>query len=164
MHLDQYDTRILNLLKSDARMSWSKLAERIHLSASAAQRRVQAMQEAGIIRYFTLAIDNMAMGQNVRAFVQVKIARHDGQATREFIDAVLTYPQVQSCHKISGNTDFMLNVLEKDLQSFSVFLEKRILYLPGVVDATSSIVLESIKEYGNALEAHTHKTDEENRG
>ncbi len=152
MKLDHYDKSIINYLQADARISWLKLAERIHLSAPATQRRVQAMQAAGVIRHFTLVLDNKSMGMEVRAFVQVKIARHDRKATQQFKNAVLKHSQVQSCHKISGSTDFMLNVVATDLHSFSTFLENQILYLSGVIDATSSIVLESIKEHGNEIE------------
>lgn len=151
MTLDSFDIAILNHLRVDARISWAKLGEHISLSASATQRRVQSLEQAGIIRHFTIALDSAALGQEVRAFVQVKITRHDSQAATQFKQAVLTYPEVQACHKISGNTDFMLNVTAKDLPSFSQFLENKILYLPGVKDASSSIVLESIKEYGQPV-------------
>ncbi|HPQ93968.1 MAG: Lrp/AsnC family transcriptional regulator [Thiothrix sp.] len=152
MTLDRYDWLIIYALRQDGRTSWARLAEQLHLSASSIQRRTQALQQAGIIRHFTVALDNRALGHEVRAFVQVRINRHDPKAARQFHDAVIGYPEVEACHKISGNTDFMLNITAPDLPRFARFLENRILYLPGVVDARSSIVLETIKENGQAIQ------------
>lgn len=151
MTLDRYDIAILNCLRADARMSWVQLAEQVSLSASAAQRRVQSLQEKGIIRHFTVALDHQSLGHAVRAFVQVKIARHDDKAVQQFRDAVLAYESVEACYKVSGNMDFMLNIVSEDLASFGHFLEKKILYLPSVMDAVSFIVLESLKECGQAV-------------
>ena len=151
MHLDNFDQTILNILEAEGRISWRQMAERINLSASACQRRVQAMQAAGMVRHFTVACDYVKLGYEVRAFVQVKITRHDSSVTRQFKEAVLAYPEVLSCHKITGNVDFILEVVARDLRSFGVFIENKILYLPGVIDATSSIVLEDLKAHRQAL-------------
>lgn len=151
MKLDRFDITILNTLHHDGRVSWAQLSEKINLSSSATQRRVQALQEAGIIQNFSVELNYPALGYNVQVFVQVKINRHDSEAAQQFREAVLKYPEVKACHKISGNTDFILHVMEKDLTSFSLFLENKILYLPSVKDATSSIVLEAIKETSSPL-------------
>ena len=152
MTLDRYDWLILKALMQDGRASWAGLAEQLHLSASSIQRRTQALQQAGIIRHFTVALDNHALGHTVCAFVQVRINRHDARAAQQFHEAVISYAEVEACHKISGNTDFMLNITAPDLPRFARFLENRILYLPGVVDASSSIVLETVKENGQAIQ------------
>ncbi|MEZ5479417.1 MAG: Lrp/AsnC family transcriptional regulator [Thiolinea sp.] len=150
--MDRYDWAILEALRQDGRKSWAKLAEELNLSASSLQRRTQAMQENGIIRHFTVAVNNRAIGREVRAFVQVKINRHDPQAAEAFYHAIIHYPEVEACHKISGSTDFMLNITAANLAGFAQFLENKILYLPGVMDASSSIVLQDIKENGIAIE------------
>lgn len=151
MQLDGFDLKILNLLESDGRMSWKMISEQVNLSASACQRRVQSLQEKGIIRHFTFAYNHIPMGYEIRAFVQVKITRHDNKTTKQFKDAVLTYPEVSSCYKMTGNTDFILDVVAKDLKSFGLFIENKILYLPGVIDAISAMVLENVKEHRQAI-------------
>jgi Lrp/AsnC family leucine-responsive transcriptional regulator len=151
MELDRYDWALLNALRADGRISWIKLAEMVNLSPSATQRRAQALQEAGVIRHYSLVPDYPALGYIVQAFVRVKIDRHSADAAKEFRNAILRYSEVESCHKISGNSDFLLHVVASDLPQFAQFLENKILYLPGVNDATSSIVLESIKEAGRPV-------------
>jgi Lrp/AsnC family transcriptional regulator, leucine-responsive regulatory protein len=151
MHSDKFDLEILQLLGKNSRLSWRELGEKVNLSASSCQRRVQALQEKGIIRHFTTACDYVSLGFDVKAFVEVKINRHDNKVTQQFKDAVIQYPEVISCHKITGNIDFILEVIAKDLRSFGLFIEKKILYLPGVIDASSTMVLEDLKLHGQAV-------------
>lgn len=151
MQLDRFDIALITALESAGRISWRELAERVNLSASACQRRVNALQDKGVIRHFTLACHYGKLGYAVRAFVQVKVARNDSTVIQQFKTAVLAYSEVLACHKITGNVDFILDVVERDLLSFGQFIENRILYLPGVIDATSAIVLEQLKEHGQPV-------------
>ncbi len=148
MQLDRFDIAILGELRKDARISWSALGEKVSLSAPAAQRRVQAMQRSGVIQYFTAILDTRAMGAAVKAFIQVKIARHDQDAADQFRNTIALYEEVESCYQITGNMDFILIVNARDIESLGDFLENKILYLPSVTDAISSIVLRSLKEHG----------------
>ena len=73
--MDRYDTRILLALQEDGRMSWSRLAKRINLSASACQRRVEALIERGVIDNFTVNLNEKSLGHRVKAFVEVNVDR-----------------------------------------------------------------------------------------
>ena len=148
MKLDRFDIAILRILRTDARLSWSALGEKVNLSAPATQRRVQALQHSGAIRYFTAVLDTRLMGAAIKAFIQVKIARHDPDAAARFRDAIRSYNEVESCYQITGNMDFILIVNSRDIDDLGDFLESKILYLPGVKDASSSVVLKSLKEHG----------------
>lgn len=146
--LDRYDVALLTALQQHARLSWVELAERASLSASAAQRRVRALQENGVIERYGTRINARAVGYEVSAFVAVSVERQNFQLAQQFRDALLDMPEVLECHLLSGSIDFMLLVVAKDLQSFGAFIQRKILSLPGVKDATSSIVLEQIKKRG----------------
>jgi DNA-binding Lrp family transcriptional regulator len=144
--MDKYDTRILSALQKDGRISWAKLAERINLSASACQRRVEALVDLGIIESFTIRLNEVALGHNVKAFVAVNMDRQSPQLAEEFRRQVREHPQVQACHMLSGSIDFMLEVVAKDLDSFGHFIDGELLSMPAVKDASSSIVLKVVKE------------------
>jgi len=73
--MDAFDQSILHHLARDGRISWTELAEQVNLSASAVQRRVQALQTKGLIKHFTVALDAKQLGHEVRAFVEVKVPR-----------------------------------------------------------------------------------------
>ncbi len=143
--LDQIDTKILRELQADGRLSWVELAERVHLSATACQRRVQAMFEKGIIDSISARIDPEALGYEVEAYVSVYVDRQDVELAQKFRKAIRDYPEVQTCHMITGQVDYLIRVIAKDLKSYGRFIEEKILRLPGVKDASSSIVLDRIK-------------------
>ena len=145
--MDEFDRRILRQLARDGRASWLDIAEKINLSASACQRRAQAMQKKGIIRHFTVSLDHKAMGLQVRAFVQVKVERHSTKKAEEFKEAIRLSPEVQSCYQLAGSIDYLLDVIAPDLESFARFIEQKLLTLEVVTDAASSIVLEEVKSF-----------------
>jgi Lrp/AsnC family leucine-responsive transcriptional regulator len=143
--MDKYDARILSELQRDGRISWSRLADRISLSPSACQRRVEALIDRGIIEGFTVNLDEHALGHRVKAFVAVNIDRQNTALAEEFRRKVKEHPQVQACHMISGTIDFMLEVVADDLDAFGNFIDGDLLSMPAVKDASSSIVLKVVK-------------------
>ena len=126
-------------------MSWVDLADRVSLSPSACQRRTQALRDAGVIQRFSLEVDTQALGYEVEAFVAVNIERQNMDYARQFRAAMVSLPEIQSCYMLSGAIDFMLRVVATDLRAYGQFIQREVLSLPGVKDATSSIVLEQIK-------------------
>ena len=143
--MDRYDAGILSALQQDGRISWSRLAEQINLSASACQRRVEALIERGVIENFTVNLDEEALGHSVKAFVAVNIDRQNTDLAQDFRRRVREHPQVQACHMISGTIDFMLEVVADDLDAFGNFIDGDLLSMPAVKDASSSIVLKVVK-------------------
>ena len=143
--IDQRDRKILRELQADGRLSWVDLAERINLSATACQRRVQALIDNGIIDGFSARIDSEALGFEVEAYVSVYVDRQDVEGAKKFRKAILDYPEVQTCRMMTGQVDYLLRVVATDLKSFGRFIEEKILRMPGVKDASSSIVLDRIK-------------------
>jgi DNA-binding Lrp family transcriptional regulator len=143
--MDRLDAAILSELQNDGRISWSKLAEQINLSASACQRRVEALVDRGVIENFTVNLNEDALGHHVKAFVAVNIDRQNTALAQDFRRRVREHPQVQACHMISGTIDFMLEVVADDLDAFGNFIDGELLSMPAVKDASSSIVLKVVK-------------------
>ncbi len=141
----RFDAGILSALQKDGRTRWSRLAKKINLSASACQRRVEALVERGIIENFTVNLNEDALGHHVKAFVAVNIDRQNTDLAQDFRRRVKEHPQVQACHMISGSIDFMLEVVADDLDAFGNFIDGELLSLPAVKDASSSIVLKVVK-------------------
>jgi len=143
--MDKYDARILSELQRDGRISWSRLADKINLSASACQRRVESLIDRGVIDNFTVNLNEGALGHHVKAFVAVNIDRQNTKLAQDFRRRVRQHPQVQACHMISGGIDFMLEVVASDLDAFGNFIDGELLSMPAVKDASSSIVLKIVK-------------------
>ena len=145
--LDNYDERILSELRADSRISWAMLSKRINLSASACQRRAEALVKSGVIENFSINVNDAALGKPVRAFVSVNVDRTRNELAQDFRTAVIEHPNVQRCHMLSGSIDFMLEVVAEDLASFGDFINGELLTMPAVKDASSSIVLDVVKLY-----------------
>ena len=143
--MDKFDTGILSVLQRDGRITWSELAGRVNLSASAVQRRVEAMVERGVIRNFTVNLNEAALGHAVKAFVTVRVERQNTELAEDFRRKVREHPQVQACHMLSGSIDFILEVVATDLDAFGKFIDGELLSMPAVKDASSSIVLKIVK-------------------
>ena len=143
--LDRYDIQILNELQADARLTNAELAQRVGLSAAPCWRRVRALEEAGYIKGYRAEIDRHRIGLGVLAFVRLDADRNTGERTREMEDAIRQIPEIVSCHYISGAGTFELQVVSRDLDTFSQFARKVLINLPNVKDIHTSFSLGEVK-------------------
>ena len=143
--LDRYDIQILNELQADARLTNAELAQRVGLSAAPCWRRVRALEEAGFIKGYRAEIDRHRIGLGVLAFVRLDADRNTGEGTREMEEAIRKIPEIVSCHYISGAGTFELQVVSRDLDTFSQFARKVLINLPNVKDIHTSFSLGEVK-------------------
>jgi Lrp/AsnC family transcriptional regulator, leucine-responsive regulatory protein len=143
--LDRYDIQILTELQSDARLTNAELAQRVGLSAAPCWRRVRALEEAGFIKGYHAEIDRHRIGLGVLAFVRLDADRNTGERTREMEEAIRQIPEIVSCHYISGAGTFELQVVSRDLDTFSQFARKVLINLPNVKDLHTSFSLGEVK-------------------
>lgn len=143
--LDQFDRAILQVLQTEGRLTNAELANRVGLSAAPCWRRVRALEQEGYILGYRAELDRRKVGLGVLAFVRVDAERNTGDATRVLEDAIRQLPEVISCHYISGNGTFELQVVAKDLDSFSRFALQRLINLPNVKDLHTSFSLGEVK-------------------
>ena len=143
--LDRYDLEILTQLQADARLTNAELAQRVGLSAAPCWRRVRALEEAGFIKGYHAEIDRRRIGLGVLAFVRLDADRNTGERTREMEEAIRQIPEIVSCHYISGAGTFELQVVSRDLDSFSQFARKVLINLPNVKDIHTSFSLGEVK-------------------
>ena len=139
------DQRILMLLQKDSRMSNAELAETVGMSASALWRRVRALEEAGIIERYGAIVNPPALGLGFEAIVHVHLTRHDPEKIVEFIRAIETSKEVQECYATTGQADYHLRVLCRDLAAYNDFLEAFLFRLPAVASAQTNVVLRPVK-------------------
>jgi Lrp/AsnC family transcriptional regulator, leucine-responsive regulatory protein len=143
--LDKFDLAILNELQADARLTNTELAQRVGLSAAPCWRRVRALEESGFIKGYHAEIDRHKIGLGVLAFVRLDANRNTGELTREMEEAIQKIPEIVSCHYISGAGTFELQVVARDLDSFSQFARQVLINLPNVKDLHTSFSLGEVK-------------------
>src|SRR5512133_2032319 len=143
--LDKFDIAILNELQVDARLTNTELASRVGLSAAPCWRRVRALEEAGFITGYRAEINRHKIGLGVLAFVRLDANRNTGELTREMEEAIRKIPEIVSCHYISGAGTFELQVVSRDLDTFSQFARQVLINLPNVKDLHTSFSLGEVK-------------------
>jgi Lrp/AsnC family leucine-responsive transcriptional regulator len=143
--LDKFDLAILNELQTDGRLSNAELASRVGLSAAPCWRRVRALEESGFIKGYRAEIDRHKIGLDVLAFVRLDADRNAGDVLRGLEEAIRTLPEVVSCHYISGSGTFELQVVSRNLNTFSQFARDVLINLPNVKDLHTSFSLGEVK-------------------
>lgn len=143
--LDRTDRRLLAALQDDARLTVAELAERVALSTSPCWRRVRRLEQAGYIEGYHAHLSAAKLGYGITAFVSVVMGSHTQDVARAFEAAVQEIPQVVACHNVSGEYDFLLEVVATDLAAYGEFARNVLQGLPGVRELHSSFSLMSIK-------------------
>lgn len=143
--IDVLDRKILQALQEDGRATNVELSARVHLSAPQCFRRVRALEERGVIRRYAAQVHAESLGLGVTAFVSLNIAGEQFGRVRDIESSIRAFPQILECHTVSGDYDYLLKVVARDLKSLSQFLTDRLMQLPGVADVRSMICLEEIK-------------------
>lgn len=143
--MDNYDRSILRCLQEDGRMSNLHLAEQIHLSAPQTLRRVRTLEEKKVIRGYVAQVTPEAVGLGVMAFVNLSLDREQFRNVREVERQLMAFPDIIECHTISGDFDYILKVVAKDLKSLSQFLTDTLMQVSGVASLRSMICMEEIK-------------------
>lgn len=146
MFPDRTDLRILTLLQNDGRMTNARLAAEVNLSTSACLRRVQRLEQAGVISGYAAQVDAPSVGLDLQAFVRVQLQDHGSATVEAFVEHVNRWQEVAACHALAGDMDYLLHVYVTDLEHFSRFLLDRLLDASGVADVNSSFVLRTVKQ------------------
>lgn len=143
--LDPTDQRILDALREDSRISNADLAERAGLSPSSCWRRVKALEESGVIRQYTVVLDDEKQGLGLGAIVHVHLTRHDPDQLDAFIRAVQSRPEIRACYATTGQADYHLHVVCADIEAYNDFLERVLFRIPAVASAQTNVILRRIK-------------------
>lgn len=147
---DPIDLRLLERLQNDARITNVALAESVNLSPAPCLRRVRELETAGAIRGYVTLVDPEAIGLHVSVFIQISLERQVLNALRHFEETIAGYPEVMECYLMTGDADYLLRVVARDLAALQSFIVDRIACLPNVANIHSSIALKQIK-YKTAL-------------
>lgn len=145
MHtLDRTDRKIVAILARNARTSVSSVAQQINLSQPACSRRLQLLEQDGVITGYeaTLALDRL--GFRVTALVDIQLRAQSEDDMSAFEKAIPEHPQIVECMLVSGEQDYRLKVIARDLEDYECIHRTALARLPGVVRISSSFVLRNV--------------------
>ena len=143
--LDRIDLLLLAELQRAGRQTNAELAERVHLSPSACLRRVQRLEREGVIAGYRAEVDPEKLGLGLQAFVRVQLKSHDAARIAVFAEQVNDWAEIVACHALTGDMDYLLHVVVRDLEHFSHFLLDKLLAQAEVADVNTSFVLRTVK-------------------
>jgi Lrp/AsnC family leucine-responsive transcriptional regulator len=143
--LDAIDHKIIAELQADGRMTAQELASRVGLSPSPCARRVRLLTEAGIIKGYVAVIDQTKIGRPVTAFASIKLSRQHEEDLDQFAHAVARWPEVVDCHLMTGQRDYLMRVLVRDLQDYERFLKEKLTRLECIASIETSFALSRVK-------------------
>ena len=144
--LDRHDRAIISALQKNGRITITALAELVGLSNTPCQIRLKRLQDKGYITGFVALVNNTKLGMDHVAFVQVTLASTSSKALAAFNAAVTTTAEIEQCHMTAANFDYLLKVRTKDMASYRTVLGEKISTLPHVVQTSTFVVMESVKD------------------
>jgi Lrp/AsnC family leucine-responsive transcriptional regulator len=144
--LDQFDWKILDVLAADGRISITDLARQIGLSKSPTQSRLKKLEEQGVIRGYRAIFDPIKLGRDHVAFVEVKLNDTREVALAEFNAAVGRIAEIEQCHMIAGQFDYLLKVRTTSMTGYRLLLAEKISTFPHVASTSTYVAMQSVKE------------------
>ena len=126
-------------------MTVQAIAERVGLSASPCLRRIRQMERAGIIAGYSATVEQKAVGLPVSVFISIKLERQRAHELDAFGAAIGAWPEVMECYLMTGQFDFLLRVVCRDLGAYEQFLRERLTQVEGVASIESSFSLGQVK-------------------
>lgn len=150
--MDELDRKILACLQEDATLPVATIAERVGLSTSPCWRRIQLLEEVGIIRKRVTLLDSQKINVGVTVFVTVKTSSHDHEWLEKFARGVAAIPEVMEFYRMSGDVDYLLRIVVPDIAAYDN-VYKRLIKVARLSDVSSSFAMEEIK-YTTALPLH----------
>lgn len=147
--MDATDWKILNILQTDASLTVKQIAEQIPLSVTPCWKRIQKLEDKGVIRARVALLDPKKVNANVTVFVAIKTAQHTREWIERFNREVYKLPEVMEIYRMSGEIDYLLRVVTSSIEAYDQFYKKLIGRIE-LSNVTSSFAMEQIK-YTTAL-------------
>ena len=142
--MDKIDRKILTLLQKDATMPVAEIGRKVGLSTTPCWRRIQKMEEDGVIRKRVALLDPVRVNTKVTVFVSIRTNAHSVEWLKRFSEVVVEFPEVVEFYRMSGDVDYLLRVVVPDIAAYDAFY-KRLIARIEIRDVSSSFAMEQIK-------------------
>lgn len=144
--LDSFDQAILQEMAGDGRISVTELAQRIGLSKSPTQARLKRLEKERYITGYSAQLDPIRLGLNHVAFVEVRLSNTREASLSDFNRAVRKTPEIEQCHMLAANFDYLLKVRVKDMMAYREVLGEKISALPHVASTSTYVAMQAVKD------------------
>lgn len=142
--MDRIDRSILAILQKDSTVPVAEIGKRVGLSTTPCWRRIQKMEEDGVIKRRVAVLDPGSVGAGVSVFVSISTNQHGKEWLTRFAELITEFPEVVSFYRMSGQVDYLLKVVVPDIAAYDKFY-KRLISKIDISDVSSSFAMEEIK-------------------
>ena len=149
MELDTIDKKIIGILQKDSTMAVQAIADLVGLTVNPCWRRIKRLESDGVILGRVAVINSEAIGLGMTAFVRIHTDNHTKTWLKGFHKAVQRIPEIVECHRMTGDVDYLLKVLVRDLKHYDKVYQHLLELVPDLSDVSSAFSMESLK--GNAV-------------
>jgi len=146
--IDDVDLKIISQLRADGRISVNELSERVHLSQTPVARRLKQLEQNGVIKGYAAIVDEKKIGFGFSVFVSVRLDKQIDDKLAIFEAKIQQMPEVADCWLMTGNYDYLLRIISKDIEGYEKFLLSELTRIDGVATIESSIPLRRVKADG----------------
>ncbi len=143
---DRIDRSILDILQHDCSLSAAEVASKLGLSTTTCWRRIQQLEKTGVIQKRVALLDRTKLGLDIVVFVQVRLSTQGRDAIAQFELAIRDRPEVLDCYTLTGEWDFCLRIVTRDMKEYEAFFLDHLSKIPNVQSVNSSIAVTVIKE------------------
>jgi Lrp/AsnC family transcriptional regulator, leucine-responsive regulatory protein len=144
--LDAKDLAILRLLQQNARMTVKEVAAAVHLSTTPVHERIKRLEATGVIQQYAALLDPAKLDKGLTAICYVSLKEHSKKAGSQFIQAILAMGEVVECYNISGEFDFMLKVVCRDMNAYHDFHVNKLSNIENMGHVQSVFVIGVVKQ------------------
>lgn len=145
MTLDHIDLRILNILQNDSNLSTKQLASKVNLSITPVFERVKKLERTGYIKKYVAILDAEKLEKGLMVFCSITLKEHTKAIGNQFVNDIKALNEVVECYNISGDYDFLLKILVKNMKDYQNFVLNHLGELPNIGSAHSTFVMGEIK-------------------
>ena len=142
--MDYIEYKLLNSLQKNARLTNLELAKQVGLSASPCLRRVKSLEESGVITGYSAIINQNKVHLSVNVFVQVSLERQSEERLQIFEEKIMEYREVMEAYLMTGEADYLLRIVVKDLQAYEKFLKNNLTKIKGIASIRSYFSLKQV--------------------
>ena len=143
--MDLLDKKIIKILKNNSKATLQTISDQINLSIAPTARRINQLEAKGIIKNYTVNIDENSLGFKFPAFIFISLERQQSKNFDKFEEKILSFPEVVECWLMTGTKDYLIRIAVNDVEEFENFLTKKLTIIEGVSSVESSIPLRRVK-------------------
>ncbi|MBC7438738.1 MAG: Lrp/AsnC family transcriptional regulator [Flavobacterium sp.] len=146
MNLDFTDKNLLNLLQQDAKQTTKALSLKLNLSVTAVYERIKKLEKEGIIQHYVALLNSNKIDRGFVVFCHLKLIQHTKEFISKFESQVIRLPEVLECHHVSGDYDYILKILVKDMEAYREFLITKLTSLEHIASTHSTFMISEVKK------------------